>query len=88
MEWPKALAIPHSLLDCAGEVIEYQETAPAQGRSTEAVWVLRETTEGLRLPLQPTTSNSGALLTFAHCPGFKLRAPGMGAGLFRPGLIR
>ncbi len=23
--WPKALTIPHSLLDCADEVIEYQE---------------------------------------------------------------
>jgi len=22
--WPKALTIPHSLLDCADEVIEYQ----------------------------------------------------------------
>jgi hypothetical protein len=34
---------------------------------------LRET-PWLRLPLQPTTSNSGALLTFAHCPNFKLQA--------------
>jgi hypothetical protein len=39
---------------------------------------LRETTEWLRLPLQPTTSNSGALLTFAHCPNFKLQAAQLG----------
>jgi hypothetical protein len=72
--WPKALPIPHLLLDCADEVIEYQEeTGPARGRRTEAVWVLWETTEWRRLPLQPTTSNGGALLTFAHCPNFKLR---------------
>jgi hypothetical protein len=51
-------------------------TAPARGRSTEAVWVLGETTEWLQLPLQPTTSNSAALLTFAHCPNLKLRVPG------------
>jgi hypothetical protein len=40
----------------------------------------------LRLPLQPTTSHSGALLTFAHCPDFKLRVSErqrtMGTGLF------
>jgi hypothetical protein len=24
------------------------------------------------LPLQPTTSNGGALLTFAHCPNFEV----------------
>ena len=86
MVWPKAIAIPHSLLDWAGKVIEYQETAPARGRSTEAIGVLRETTGWLRLPLQPTTSNSGALLTFAHCPNFKLRVSGrhraVGTGLF------
>src|SRR5437588_1797683 len=44
--WPTALAVPHSLLDCADEVIAYQEAAPAWGRSTEAVGVLRETTGG------------------------------------------
>jgi hypothetical protein len=33
-----------------------------------------ESTEWLRLPLQPPASNSGALLTFAHCPNFKLQA--------------
>jgi len=30
-------------------------------------------TTWLPLPLQPITSNSGAPLTFAHCPNFKLR---------------
>jgi hypothetical protein len=34
---------------------------------------LRETTDGLRLPLQPTTPSGGALLTFAHCRDFKAR---------------
>ena len=80
MVWPKAIAIPHSLLDCADEVIEYQKAVAMQGLSIltrpTAVSVLRETTEWLRLPLQPTTSNSGALLTFAHCPNFKLRVSG------------
>jgi len=86
--WPKAIAIPHSLLDCADEVIEYQEeTAPARGRSTEAVWgLVGNRRMALRLPLQPTTSKSGALLTFAHSPGFKLRVSGrhraVGTGLF------
>jgi hypothetical protein len=42
------------------------QNGPSAGRSAEAVWVLWETTGGLRLPLQPTTSDSGALLTFAH----------------------
>jgi len=76
--WPEALTIPHSLLDCADEVIEYQKTVAMHGLSiltrSSAVWVLRETTEWLRLPLQPTTSNSGALLTFAHCSNFRLQA--------------
>lgn len=41
MVWPYVITIPHSLLDCADEVIEYQEeTAPARGRGTEAVWGL------------------------------------------------
>ncbi len=30
----------------------------------------------LRLPVQQATSNSGALLTFAHCPDFKLLVSG------------
>jgi len=73
----EVLTIPHSLLDCADEVIEYhEETPPTRGRSTEGIWVLRETTEWLRLPLQPTTSDSRALLTFAHCPDFKLLVSG------------
>jgi hypothetical protein len=42
--------------------------------------------EWLRLPLQPTTSNSGALLTFAHLPNFTSRVSGrhwtVGTGLF------
>jgi hypothetical protein len=39
----KVLSILHSLLDCAGEVIEYhEETALTRGRSTEAVWDLVE----------------------------------------------
>jgi hypothetical protein len=57
-------------------VIEYQKAVAMQGLSIltrpTAVSVLRETTEWLRLPLQPTTSNSGALLTFAHCPKFQI----------------
>jgi hypothetical protein len=60
----------------ADEVIEYQKTVAMHGLSIlarpSAVCVLRETTEWLRLPLQPTKSSSGALLTFAHCPNFKL----------------
>src|SRR5579859_558190 len=47
------------------------------GRSATAVWVSTETADGLRLPLQPTTSNSGALFTFAHHP--KLPSRGTGA---------
>jgi len=66
----------------ADEVIEYQKTVAMHGLSIlarpSAVWVLRETTEWLRLPLQPITSNSGALLTFAHCPNFKLQAAQLG----------
>jgi len=49
-----------------------KRNGPGMG-GAEAVWVLRETTDGLWLPLQPTTSNSGALLTFAHRPDFKAR---------------
>jgi hypothetical protein len=30
----------------------------------------------LRLPVQQTTSNSDVLLTFAHCPDFKLLVSG------------
>ena len=103
MVWPKALTIPHSLLDCADEVIEYQKTVAMHGpdwhfltwsaagnqpkhqaddthaqiardlgvsyrpsNGPSAVLVLRATTEWLRLPLQPITSDSAALLTFAQ----------------------
>ena len=63
-------------------MIEYQKAVAMHGLSIltrpSAVWVLRETTEWLRLPLQPTTSNSGVLLTFAHCPNFKLQAAKLG----------
>jgi hypothetical protein len=45
-----------------------KEAAPTRGRSLRHVWVLRETTEWLRLLSQLTTSNSCALLTFAHHP--------------------
>ena len=38
---------------------------PHRGGGTEAVGVLGETTDRLRLPLQPTISNGGALLTSA-----------------------
>jgi hypothetical protein len=58
-------------------VIEYQKTVAMHGLSIltrpSAVRVLRETREWLRLALQPTTSHSRALLTFAHRPNFKLR---------------
>jgi hypothetical protein len=75
VEWPQVLTLPHSLLDCPDEVIEFQKTVAMHGLSIlarpRAVWVLRDTTEWLRLPLQPTKSSSGALLTFAHRPNFK-----------------
>jgi hypothetical protein len=29
--WPKALTVPHSLLDCADEVIEYHKTVAMHG---------------------------------------------------------
>ena len=46
-----------------------KSNGPSAGAEHEAVWV-----GWLRLPFQPTTSNSSALLSFAHCPNFRLQA--------------
>jgi hypothetical protein len=34
--WPKVMTIPHSLLDCADEVIEYQEERPQRGELSQS----------------------------------------------------
>jgi hypothetical protein len=48
---------------------------PQRGGDTlRPSWSWGETTDGLQLALQPTTSNSGALFTFAHGPNFKYLA--------------
>jgi hypothetical protein len=52
--WPKALTIPHSVLDCTDEMIKLQKTIAMYGfpivARLGAVWILREITEWLRLP--------------------------------------
>jgi len=72
----QAPAILPSPLDSAGKVVEYQERPQRGGGALRPSGTWGETAEWLHLPLQPTTSKSGALLTFAHCPNFKLRVSG------------
>jgi len=72
----QAPAILPSPLDSAGKVVEYQERPQRGGGALRPSGTWGETAEWLQLPLQPTTSKSAALLTFAHCPNFKLRVSG------------
>jgi hypothetical protein len=63
-----------------------RRNGPSAGAEHRGRLGLEGNHRGLRLPLQPTTSNSGTLLTFAHRPNFKLRVSGrhraVGTGLF------